>query len=83
MNCQKTSGSQWTPRSSRVITWLSAKVVAPNSAIGAACENICGEGLNAMRTPTKPIKTATQRKRSTFSPSSGAESAVKMSGVAI
>ena len=53
------------------------------SAIGAAQDSICGEGLSAMRTPTKPTRTAIQRKRSTFSPSSGADSAVMMSGVAI
>ena len=66
-----------------MIAWLSAKLVAPNSAMGAALENISGEGLSAMRTPTKPIRTAIQRKRSTFSPSSGADSAVTISGVAI
>ena len=66
-----------------MIVWLSANVVAPNRASGAAQENICGEGLSAMMTPTKPIRTAIQRKRSTFSPSSGADSAVTMSGVAI
>ena len=82
-NCQKTSGSQWMPRSSRVSVWLSAKLVAPNSAMGAPHENICGEGLSAIRTPRKPIRTAIERKRSTFSPSSSAESAVVMSGVAI
>ena len=70
-------------RSSRVIVWLSANIVAPNRASGAAQENICGEGLSAMTTPAKPMRTAIQRKRSTFSPSSGAESAVTMSGVAI
>ena len=58
-------------------------MIAPNSASGAIKENICGEGLSAMMTPTKPTRTAIQRKRSTFSPSSGAESAVTMSGVAI
>ena len=83
MNCQKTNGSQWTPRSSRVIVWLSAKVVAPNKASGAAQENICGDGLSAISTPTKPTSTAIHRNRSTFSPRSGAESAVTIRGVAI
>ena len=66
-----------------VIVWPSANIVAPKRAIGAAQENICGEGLSAMTTPTKPIRTAIQRNRSTFSPSSGADKAVTMSGEAI
>ena len=55
-NCHKTSGAQWTPLSSRVIVWLSANMIAPKSASGAIQENICGEGLSAMMTPTKPIE---------------------------
>ena len=58
-------------------------MVAPNSASGEPQENICGVGRSAITTPTKPIATAIQRNRSTFSPSSGAESAVTISGAAI
>ena len=43
----------------------------------------CGEGRSAITTPTKPIATAIQRNRSTFSPSSGADSAVTISGEAM
>ena len=67
----------------RVATWPSAYIVEPNRAISDAQENIDGDGRSATSTPTKPTATAIQRKRSTRSPSNGADSAMTISGAAI
>ena len=48
----------------------------PVSAIRAGSVKLAAEGRSAITTPTKPIRTAVQRRQPTRSPSSSTESAV-------
>ena len=58
-------------------------MVAPNSATNAVGEKAALVGCKAMSTPTKPTSTAVQRTQPTFSPSTGTDNAVMISGAAM
>src|SRR5580658_4264699 len=71
---------------SSIVYWNGASTavgVIASARVKQTKHSIARDGCSAITTPTKPTATANQRNDSTFSPSSGTDNAVMISGEAM